>query len=86
MEIQDVKTISAKFYADPEWPKVEAIIMEHLEPLLDMRTVDMTKPAEDVKVEIKGRMLAYNSMLQFLNQAKIINNHNAQRESKNIFR
>lgn len=66
------KEISKRFFADPEWHQVETLISEFIEPLMDMTTIDTKQPAESVKAEVIARSIAYNTMKQFLNQAKIL--------------
>ena len=61
-----------KFYADPDWPVVEAQILAHIEPLKDMATLDLSQPAEHVKAEVIGRMLAYNSLAGFLRESGLV--------------
>lgn len=65
--------LQAKFFSDPDWSKVEDLILDYIEPLIDMSTVDTTQPAEHVKAELIGRTLAYNKLIDFLNDSKLIN-------------
>lgn len=58
-----------KFYQDPDWAVVEAQIRGYIEPLKDMATLDLTQPAEHVKAEVVGRVLAYNALASFLNES-----------------
>lgn len=59
------------FFNDPRWAGVEDLIKEFIEPLLDMSTIDVTQPSENVKAEIIGRTYAYNCLSDFLNQTKV---------------
>jgi hypothetical protein len=61
-----------KFFSDPDWALVEDIIEKHIEPLKDMNTLDLTQPAEHLKAEVVGRVLAYNSLADFLNESGIV--------------
>jgi hypothetical protein len=61
-----------KFFSDPEWASVEKIIVEFIEPLTDMSTVDTNQPAEHVKAEILARTKAYNCLYDFLEQTRIV--------------
>jgi len=63
-----------KIIQDPEWGKVEALIQEYADQQLDIRTVDLRQPAEHVKAELVGRVLAYNSMVQFMQDTKLVSN------------
>lgn len=66
------KTVQERFYQDPEWKQIEDLIMEYINPLLDMSTIDLTQPAEHVKAEILGRTLAYDSLMKFIRQSKLV--------------
>ena len=59
---------------DPEWGKIESLIQEYAEEQLNIRTIDLKQPAEHVKAELVGRINAYNSMTQFLQDTKIVSN------------
>lgn len=61
-----------KFFSDPDWSKVENIILDYIEPLTDMSTVDTNQTAETVKAEIIGRSLAYKSLYKFLQDSQIV--------------
>lgn len=61
-----------KFYKDPDWSVVEAQILAHIEPLKDMATLDVSQPAEHVKAEVIGRMLAFNSLARFLQESGLV--------------
>lgn len=63
-----------KIIQDPEWGKVEGLIQEYADEQLNIRTLDLTQPAEHVKAELLGRISAYNSMVQFLQDSKIVSN------------
>lgn len=64
--------LTQKFFSDPDWSKIEDMILVHIEPLKDMATIDLKQPAEHVKAEIIGRILAYNALLEFLNESKLV--------------
>lgn len=80
------KEIHKRFYQDPEWQQVEDIILAHIMPLIDMSTVDTKQPAEHVKAEIIARNIAYDSLFNFLSQAKIVNQPMPPKVKKNPFR
>jgi hypothetical protein len=61
-----------RFFTDPQWGEVEEMILNHINPLLDMSTIDLTQPAEHVKAEIIGRTLAYNNLSDFLQQTGLV--------------
>lgn len=66
------KELRDKFYTDPAWKHIEDKILAYIEPLLDLSTVDMTDKAENVKVEVKGRLIAHKQMMKFLDESGII--------------
>lgn len=66
------KVLQQKFYSDPSWKDIEKKILDYITPLLDLTTVNMTQSAENVKVEIKGRMIAHETLTKFLNDTGII--------------
>lgn len=68
------KTLHDKFYTDPDWKHIESKILAYITPLLDLSTVDMTAKAENVKVEVKGRLIAHETLTQFLLDSGIIKN------------
>ncbi len=80
------KTIQDRFFKDPEWHIVEETILSFITPLLDMTTVDTTQPAEQVKAEIIGRRLAYESLEKFVRSSGIVRKDAPVLLDKNIFR
>ena len=69
MSIQELKK---RFFQDPQWAEMEELILKYIEPLTDMSTIDLKQPAEHVKAEVIGRILAHNSLAEFLNSSKVI--------------
>jgi len=68
-----MNVLIARFFEDPEWKSVEDMILNYIEPLKDFDTIDLKAPAENVKAEVIGRMLAYNSLKKFLDETKLVN-------------
>lgn len=64
---------------------MEELILEHIKPLLDMNTLDTSKPAEEVKAEIIGRRLHYEALAAFVRSSGIIRPEKLP-EHLNIFR
>lgn len=64
--------LEKKFFNDPDWKQIENMLVGYITPLIDMSTVDTKQPAEHVKAEIIGRTLAYNSIVQFLNNSRVV--------------
>ncbi len=67
-----------------DWRKIEEMILAHIQPLVDMETIDYKQPAEHVKAEVIGRILAYNSLVKFLSDSKIVGRK--LKEYKNPFK
>jgi hypothetical protein len=61
-----------KFFSDPDWALVEDMILKYIEPLKDVNTLDTTQPAEHLKAEVVGRVLAYNKLADFLSDTGIV--------------
>jgi len=76
--------ITKIFFEDPRWAQVEELIMEYINPLMDMTTVDTTQPAEAVKAEIIGRTIAYNKLKEFCEQSKLVGQ--PKRTIPNVFK
>ncbi len=68
----DIKELQTVFFEDPRWKGVEELILEFINPLLDMNTIDISQPAEAVKAEIIGRRLAHEQLFKFISQSKMI--------------
>jgi hypothetical protein len=69
MELQELQKA---FFQDPRWKGVERIILDYINPLLDMKTIDTTQPAEAVKAEVIGRIMAYDKLFDFISQTGMI--------------
>lgn len=70
----DTKVIREKFFLDPDWKNVEQMIMDYVNPLIEMKDVDLKQPAEHIKAELIGRTLLYNKMCQFLESTGFVKN------------
>ncbi len=68
----DREHIKKHFFSDPGWPMVEELIMEFVHPLIEMKDVDTTQPAEHVKAEVIGRMLAHDKLCEFLASSGLV--------------
>jgi len=79
------KTIQERFFNDPEWYQVEELVLSFINPLLEMDTIDTTQPAEAVKAEVIARRLSYETLMNFLNQSKIVG-HNRPKVENSPFK
>ena len=62
----------ARFYNDPEWYFLEEEILEFIEPLLDVFTIDINSTPEDVKAQVMSRRIAYEQMTKFLESSRLL--------------
>ena len=69
------------FFQDPRWPEMEELILSYIEPLTDMKTLDLKQPAEHVKAEILGRIYAHEALQRFLEDSKILNKPQTEKSS-----
>ena len=69
----EAEKIRTKFLEDPDWEIVERMFTDHLTPLLDMTSIDVTQAAEHVKAEVIARSLAHNCIVDILNEGKVMN-------------
>jgi phosphoribosylanthranilate isomerase len=61
-----------KFINDPDWKEVEKMILNYIEPLRDVLSVDANQTAEEIKAEIKARQRSYVQLKGFLSDAQIL--------------
>lgn len=81
-----MKTIPKRFTQDPEWGQVEEVISEFITPLLSIRDLDITMPAEDVKAEVIGRLKAYEALEGFITSKGLTRSSELAENKPNIFR
>lgn len=63
-----------KFFSDPDWKLIEQMIMDFLDPMIEMSDVDLNQPAEHIKAELIGRQKLYRIMTDFLQQTGLVGN------------
>ena len=63
-----------KFTLDPEWPVMEKVIMNYIEPFKSIDYIDMKDNATNIKAEIKVRKQVYDQLTAFLSQLGVISN------------
>lgn len=61
-----------QFYDHPDWRHVEDVIMTYADELVKMDNIDLTQPADEVKVEVIGRLRAHEMFCKFLSDSKIV--------------
>lgn len=52
----------------PEWLEVENIFKSKISELMDIRSIDQSLSAEDMKIEIRARQLAIEKFIEFLDK------------------
>ena len=63
--------LQQKFFSDPDWEEVVKLLMGRVDELKNFDTIDTNQSAETVKAEIIGRRLAYNALIEFIQDTKI---------------
>ncbi len=81
-----MKVIPKRFTEDPEWYQVEEVISEFIIPLLSIRDIDYTKPAEDVKAEVIGKLKAYEALEGFVRSRGLVRSSKLAENRENIFK
>lgn len=81
-----MKTIPKRFTQDPEWYQVEEVISEFITPLLSIRDIDTSMPAEDVKAEVLGKLKAYEALEGFITSKGITKSDRLTENKQNIFK
>lgn len=81
-----MKTLPKRFSEDPEWYQVEEVISEFITPLLSIRDIDITMPAEDVKAEVIGRLKAYEALEGFITSKGLTKRDRLTDHKENIFK
>lgn len=74
-----------KFFTDPDWSLVEKTILDYINPLIEMKDIDITQSAESVKAEVIGRLKAYESLSKFLADTKIVQGRGTNNQVLNPF-
>lgn len=81
-----MRTIPKRFTEDPEWYQVEEVIKEFIDPLLSIREIDITMPAEDVKAEVIGKLKAYEALEGFITSRGLVRSSKLAENKPSIFR
>lgn len=81
-----MKTIPKRFLQDPEWYQVEELVLDFINPLLDLKTIDSKQPAEQIKAEVIARGLSYEALVGFARSSGILRPDRSLEDKPNIFR
>lgn len=74
-----------QFYKDPNWESVEEDIIDYINPIADVMTIDTNQPSEVVHAEVKARQIAFEKLMSFVKTTGILRS-NYQRPSTTSFR
>lgn len=66
---QEVKD---RFFKDPQWYLMEELILEFINPLLELKTIDKSQSAEHVKAEVIAREMSYNALIAFVRSSGMV--------------
>lgn len=61
-----------KFFQDADWTLVEEMIKEYIDPLHDVSTINIDRPADAVMAEVAGRKMTCELLTKFLIDCRII--------------
>lgn len=64
---------------------MEELIHSYIDPLLVMKNIDKSQPAEHVKAELIGREMAYDALDQFLRDTRVVKGRQLSAEKSNPF-
>lgn len=57
-----------KFFCDPDWPEVEKLLREYIEPLRDLSNIKTEVSNDELASEVRGRQIAYERLNKFLEE------------------
>lgn len=77
--------VKKRFFLDPQWYLMEQMILDFINPLLDMKTINIKQPAEHVKAEVIARGLSYNSLIGFVRSSGMVSDKRLLNK-ENIFK
>lgn len=72
-----------KFFLDPDWPLVENILKEYIEPLKLIKNIDLKQDSAAVHAELKANLVASEALEKFLSDVGMLRN---KREHKQDFK
>lgn len=77
MEINPL--LAKKFFQDPDWPGVEAVLMHYVNQIDSLSDIDRNQLPEAVHAEVVGRQVAKEKIIEFLREVKAIGVHTPTR-------
>lgn len=67
-----------KFFLDPDWPIVENILKEYIEPLKLIANIDLKQDSQAVHAELKANLMASQSLERFLSDVGMLQKRTTQ--------
>lgn len=61
-----------RLFQDPEWKLVDEMLREYVEPIIDIKNIDLSDTAVSVKGEIKAKKQFHSLIIKFLADAQSI--------------
>ncbi len=68
----DLKKLNEKFFTDPDWAMMEELILQYIDPLKSVITIDSKMSNDEIATEVRGRQIAYDSLDRFLKDSKVV--------------
>lgn len=72
IDAKQQKRISEKFFNDPDWALVEQMIVQYLEPLTGVDSVDTKRTNDEIATDVRARQLAIENLGKFLKDCRIL--------------
>lgn len=70
-----------KFFVDPDWKEVEKLLMEFINPIMDINSLPTDMPAAEYKANILVRRELYEKLLNFFAQTGMVGNPDEHRRT-----
>lgn len=81
-----MKQVPKRFLQDAEWYQIEELVLDFINPLLDLNTVDLSQSAEHIKAEILGRKMSYDALIGFTRTSGMVRQDKLPENKENIFK
>lgn len=71
-----------KFVLDPDWVLIEQMLLEYMEPLEKITSIDTKRTNDEIATDVKARQIVSEQLGKFLRDSRIlgkiaINNNNS---------
>lgn len=72
MNKDELKQKLRKFFQDPDWVLVERMILDYIDPLSNVQSIDSKQSNDVIATEVRGRQIATEKLKLFLNECQIL--------------